>query len=129
MAARTHALPLLALLLALVLAALAHPAPPAVRAKFEYPRPYATRQDSQCNSGSLQCCDSVSTPGNSSVVRRAVRELGVRVAYNQPVGVGCSSIDPINVGGGTSCSSDPVCCEDNSFGLIGIGCTPISIGL
>ncbi|EMD35882.1 hypothetical protein CERSUDRAFT_115798 [Gelatoporia subvermispora B] len=122
-----HAPAALALLLLCALAALAlaHPA------KFEYPRAPARRQDGdgQCSSGTIQCCDSVATPGNSSVVRRAVRELGVRVRYNEPVGVGCSSADPVSVGGGTNCASTPVCCEDNSFGLIGIGCTPISIGL
>ncbi|PBK84068.1 hypothetical protein ARMGADRAFT_943952, partial [Armillaria gallica] len=45
------------------------------------------------------------------------------------VGVTCSPISVIGVGG-TQCNSQAVCCDNNNFnGLIALGCTPLNIGL
>ncbi|TEB28829.1 fungal hydrophobin [Coprinellus micaceus] len=84
---------------------------------------------SQCNTGPIQCCNSVqsaSAPGIAGLLAL----LGVIVGpLTGQVGVTCSPISIIGVPG-NSCSAQPVCCTNNSFnGIIAIGCTPININL
>ncbi|KAF5325506.1 hypothetical protein D9619_009949 [Psilocybe cf. subviscida] len=91
----------------------------------------ARRNDSgpsnQCNTGTLQCCDSVQ-PASSDSVSKLLGLLGIDVSsITALVGVTCS---PITVGGvsGTSCSAQPACCTNDSFnGVVALGCTPISL--
>ncbi|TFK26944.1 fungal hydrophobin [Coprinopsis marcescibilis] len=90
--------------------------------------PLEARQG-QCNTGPIQCCNSVQTakdPATSALLGL----LGIVVQdLNIPIGVTCSPISVIGVPG-NSCSSQPVCCEDNSFkGIVAIGCTPININV
>ncbi|EMD35891.1 hypothetical protein CERSUDRAFT_96116 [Gelatoporia subvermispora B] len=102
-------------LTALALAALAIPAP----------------QDdgsSQCDPDSLYCCDATSS-GNSTYMRAVGSALKMDLVDDKMYATGCSSANPVNVGGGVSCSSIPVCCEGNSFGLIGIGCASIPVNV
>ncbi|KLO09584.1 fungal hydrophobin, partial [Schizopora paradoxa] len=80
-----------------------------------------------CTTGPIQCCNSVvsaSDPDASILLGL----LGIVLQNdNLLVGIGCSPITVIGVDSG-SCSSQPVCCENNSFnGLIAIGCDPINI--
>ncbi|KAI5118057.1 hypothetical protein M0805_005903 [Coniferiporia weirii] len=86
-------------------------------------------QTSQCNTGALQCCQSVQSSSDSGV-SSLLGLLGVVLGgVAVPIGVTCSPISVIGVGG-NSCTANPVCCENNSFnGLIAIGCTPIDLGL
>ncbi|KAF5350883.1 hypothetical protein D9758_010487 [Tetrapyrgos nigripes] len=83
----------------------------------------------QCNTGSLQCCNSVQKASSSSV-GLLLGLLGIVLSdLNVLVGVTCSPISVIGVGG-NSCTAQPVCCENNNFnGIIAIGCTPINLGL
>ncbi|KAF4619456.1 hypothetical protein D9613_005292 [Agrocybe pediades] len=83
----------------------------------------------QCSTGELQCCNSVQA-ANSDAVSKILGLLGVVVQdVTALVGLNCSPISVIGVGG-NSCTAQPVCCTDNSFnGLIAIGCTPININL
>ncbi|KAK7460985.1 sc3 hydrophobin [Stygiomarasmius scandens] len=90
--------------------------------------PLETRQG-QCNTGEIQCCNSVQSANSSSLAGL----LGILGAVLGPitgqVGVTCSPISVIGVGG-NSCTAQPVCCENNSFnGIIALGCTPININL
>ncbi|KAG7451560.1 hydrophobin-251 [Guyanagaster necrorhizus] len=82
-----------------------------------------------CTTGEVQCCQSVQS-ATSTPVSTLLGLLGVVLGnLGVDVGVTCSPISVIGVGG-NSCSTQTVCCEDNSFnGLIAIGCTPINIGL
>ncbi|KAF8072182.1 fungal hydrophobin-domain-containing protein [Lyophyllum atratum] len=84
---------------------------------------------SQCNTGPVQCCNSVQTAG-SDPVAGILGLLGVVVQdINVLVGVTCTPITVIGAGG-DSCTAQPVCCEDNSFhGLVAIGCTPVNLSL
>ncbi|THU90507.1 fungal hydrophobin [Dendrothele bispora CBS 962.96] len=93
------------------------------------PATTVTEPASQCNTGPVQCCNSVQTAG-SPAAAGILGLLGVVVQdLNVPVGLTCSPISVIGVGG-DSCSANPVCCEDNSFnGLIAIGCVPVNINL
>ncbi|KAK0186257.1 fungal hydrophobin-domain-containing protein [Armillaria mellea] len=81
--------------------------------------------------GTAQCCDSTESPSDlSPSVATLLGSLGVVVSdLTADVGVTCSPISVIGVGG-TSCSSQTVCCDDNHFnGLVALGCTPINVGL
>ncbi|PBK86717.1 hypothetical protein ARMGADRAFT_939952, partial [Armillaria gallica] len=56
--------------------------------------------------------------------------LGVAVGQlTGNVGVSCTPITVVGLGG-TQCSDQVVCCDDNNFnGLVSLGCTPLNIGL
>ncbi|EKM51251.1 uncharacterized protein PHACADRAFT_177916 [Phanerochaete carnosa HHB-10118-sp] len=96
-----------------------------------------------CNGGSVQCCNSVQSASSLSPAQNATMHnsfsQGVLEKYgllgaeadgiNVPVGVTCSPLNIIGVGGST-CTSSPVCCNDSSEGgLINIGCIPIMLSL
>ncbi|KAL5501110.1 hypothetical protein ACEPAH_9497 [Sanghuangporus vaninii] len=85
---------------------------------------------SQCNTGELQCCNSVQSSSSDGLVSVLLGLLGVVLGgVNVPIGVTCSPITVIG-SGSAGCTAAPVCCENNNFnGLIAIGCTPISINL
>ncbi|KAF8641759.1 hypothetical protein AX16_009836 [Volvariella volvacea WC 439] len=93
------------------------------------PAPTSTSPASQCNTGSLQCCNSVQA-ASSSAVGLLLGLLGIVISdLTALVGITCSPLTIIG-GGGNSCSAQPVCCQNNSFGgLIAIGCTPVNTNL
>ncbi|TFK73063.1 fungal hydrophobin [Pluteus cervinus] len=83
---------------------------------------------SQCNTGEVQCCNSVQSADDdgSQGLTGLLGILGLGDITGQ-VGLNCSPLSVIGVGG-NSCSSQPVCCENNQFnGLINVGCTPINV--
>ncbi|KAK7681935.1 hypothetical protein QCA50_014897 [Cerrena zonata] len=84
---------------------------------------------SQCNTGPVQCCNSVQK-ANSPAAAGILALLGVVLQdLTVPIGITCSPISVIGLGG-NSCSANPVCCENNSFGgLISIGCVPVDLSL
>jgi hypothetical protein len=84
---------------------------------------------SQCNTGPVQCCNSVTTASNP-VASLLIGLLGILgVGGDVVVGLTCSPLSVIGIGG-NSCSSQPVCCENNNFnGAIAIGCSPINLNL
>ncbi|KAH8823189.1 hydrophobin-251 [Flagelloscypha sp. PMI_526] len=81
----------------------------------------------QCNTGPVQCCNSMSKAGDDSTTK-ILHSLSVKdVAKDVTVGLTCSPVNVIAIGG-NSCNSQPVCCENNNFnGVVAIGCTPINI--
>ncbi|PPR05230.1 hypothetical protein CVT24_010336 [Panaeolus cyanescens] len=83
----------------------------------------------QCNTGTLQCCNSTQA-ANSSAVAGLLGLLGVVVgSVTGLVGLTCSPIDVLGISG-NSCTAQPVCCTNNSFnGIIALGCTPINLNL
>ncbi|KAL0949227.1 hypothetical protein HGRIS_009306 [Hohenbuehelia grisea] len=84
---------------------------------------------SSCNTGPVQCCNSVQSADSKSIAG-LLSVLGVVVSdLTVFVGANCSPISVIGVGG-NSCSASPVCCENNSFGgLIALGCVPVDLSL
>ncbi|KAF7761430.1 fungal hydrophobin [Agaricus bisporus var. burnettii] len=80
--------------------------------------------NSQCDVGTVHCCDSTQN-AKSSGVQNLAKSLGIDLGgVNGLVGLTC------NVLGGSSCSAQPVCCTGNSFGgLIVVGCSPINVSL
>ncbi|ESK95428.1 hydrophobin [Moniliophthora roreri MCA 2997] len=82
-----------------------------------------------CNTGPVQCCNSVQA-ANSPAAAGLLGLLGVVVQdVTAQVGLTCSPITVLGLGG-NSCSAQTVCCENNNFnGIVALGCTPINIGL
>ena len=69
---------------------------------------------SQCNTGAIQCCDSVQS-ASSTGVSSLLGLLGIVLEnLNIPVGLNCSPLSIIGIGG-NSCTAAPVCCENNTF--------------
>ncbi|KAK0438843.1 fungal hydrophobin-domain-containing protein [Armillaria borealis] len=69
-----------------------------------------------CATGSAQCCDSTqSSTDLSAPVSSLLGLLGVVVGQlTGNVGVSCSPITVVGLGG-TQCSNQVVCCDDNNF--------------
>ncbi|KAF5325911.1 hypothetical protein D9611_000563 [Ephemerocybe angulata] len=103
---------------------------------------------SQCNTGPIQCCNSLQA-ANVPAVSTLLGLLGIVV---QPitalVGLTCSPISVIALPGNSwsvssssevtrvqythyvNSSAQPVCCTNNSFnGIVALGCTPVNINL
>ena len=82
-----------------------------------------------CNTGALQCCNTVGQSGDSAVTAGLPALLQVVLkGLNIPIGLNCDPITVIGAGISSSCKAQPVCCSDNSSGgLISLGCVPISL--
>ncbi|PFH45560.1 hypothetical protein AMATHDRAFT_158744 [Amanita thiersii Skay4041] len=84
------------------------------------------RGGGQCNSGSVQCCETTQSPKDAGPTTiEQLKAVGVDVnSLTGLIGLNCS---PISVGSDT-CSSQTVCCTNNYYdGLINVGCTTIII--
>ncbi|ESK86853.1 hydrophobin [Moniliophthora roreri MCA 2997] len=88
-----------------------------------------TQPASQCNTGPIQCCNSVES-AKSDPVTKLLGLLNVVLSdLNIQVGLTCSPISILG-GGGAGCVAQPVCCQNNEFnGVIAIGCVPVNINL
>ncbi|TFK37335.1 fungal hydrophobin-domain-containing protein [Crucibulum laeve] len=98
--------------------------------RWETPAPTPA---SQCtgSTGAVQCCNSTQDSQNLSTQLTGILGLlGVVVGdLTALVGVTCSPITAIGVGG-NSCNSQAVCCSNNSFnGVVALGCTPVNLSL
>ncbi|KAF8652355.1 hypothetical protein AX16_004385 [Volvariella volvacea WC 439] len=84
---------------------------------------------SQCNTGSTQCCNSVQD-AKSPLTSTLAGLLGIVLGpITGQVGINCTPIDIIGVGG-NSCTTQPVCCTGNNYnGLLVVGCTPLNVNL
>ncbi|KAI9069450.1 fungal hydrophobin [Trametes sanguinea] len=83
-----------------------------------------------CNTGVMQCCNSVKTATDPTVAAIIPLDLiGVVLGdVNALVGIDCSPIEVVGVGAGNSCNAHPVCCENNSLGsAVSIGCVPVTV--
>ncbi|KAF8068727.1 hydrophobin-251 [Lyophyllum atratum] len=84
---------------------------------------------SQCNTGSLQCCNTLQS-ATSDPAAGLLALLGIVVQdVTAQVGVTCSPISVLGVGG-NSCTAQPVCCTGNTFhGVVTLGCSPVNLSL
>ncbi|KAI9063622.1 fungal hydrophobin [Trametes sanguinea] len=80
-----------------------------------------------CNTGPIQCCNSVES-STSAAGSAILSLLGLVIQdVGATIGLGCSPISAIGVGQ-SSCSANPVCCENNNVGgLISVGCVPVEL--
>ncbi|KAL0948211.1 hypothetical protein HGRIS_010817 [Hohenbuehelia grisea] len=88
-----------------------------------------TEPAGQCNTGSIQCCNSTKK-ASDPVVGILAGLLGIVLGpITGQVGLTCTPLSVIGLGG-NSCTAQPVCCTGNSFnGLIVLGCSPINLNL
>ncbi|KAK0187180.1 hydrophobin-315 [Armillaria mellea] len=86
-----------------------------------------------CESGPVQCCNSMETAKTLS--SGTLGELGILAALVQaftgPIGVTCSPLSVLALlPNGAQCTEQTVCCDNNNFnGVVALGCTPINVGL
>ncbi|EAU90201.1 hypothetical protein CC1G_05739 [Coprinopsis cinerea okayama7 len=83
-----------------------------------------------CNTGPVQCCETrFSAQSREANLLTSLLGLDLGGILGD-IASGCSPLSVVGVGGGTRCSSAPVCCTDNKFnGLINVGCVPVTVGL
>ncbi|KAL1944042.1 hypothetical protein VTO73DRAFT_3860 [Trametes versicolor] len=87
--------------------------PPPVTKTVTVTAPAATPTGGSCSTGPIQCCNSLES-ANSGAGSLLLGLLGIVVqGLDVVLGLDCSPISVIGVGGG-SCNSNVVCCEDNS---------------
>ncbi|PPQ87589.1 hypothetical protein CVT25_006077 [Psilocybe cyanescens] len=91
----------------------------------------AGEPSSQCNTGPVQCCNQVGTA--KTIIANDARFANLLDTFVGPataiLGVSCTPVSVIGVGG-NSCTAQPVCCTGNQFnGLINVGCTPVNANL
>ncbi|KAH7886732.1 fungal hydrophobin-domain-containing protein [Phlebopus sp. FC_14] len=97
-------------------------------AVFAVATPHVARQSSQCDTGSLSCCNSVQS-ADSSTVTSLLSALGIVLGdITGEVGIGCTPITVVGTGSGATCTQQPVCCTNNYYnGLVNVGCSPITL--
>jgi len=85
--------------------------------------------ENSCNSGAVQCCDQ-QFDSNSDETSLLAGIVGADIApITAQAGVTCTPVTGIGASG-TSCSTQPVCCEDNNFyGFVAFGCNPVNANL
>ncbi|KXN84421.1 60S ribosomal protein L27-A, partial [Leucoagaricus sp. SymC.cos] len=102
------------------------PKPPARRSRTHMARhgkPSGVPSGSNCSTGPVQCCNSVTHSSHESATTVA-QGLGLILPPDVAVGLTCSPLSVIGIGG-NQCNAQTVCCDNNNFnGLIAVGCTP-----
>ncbi|KAJ3476688.1 hypothetical protein NLI96_g10989 [Meripilus lineatus] len=83
-------------------------------------------QTNSCNTGPVQCCNSLQSTKDNAPLNLLLGLLGVVLGPVEAlVGLTCSPISVIGVGS-SGCNTSPVCCTNNNVGgLISVGCIPI----
>ncbi|KAF8149337.1 fungal hydrophobin [Crassisporium funariophilum] len=104
--------------------------------------------ENSCNTGSVQCCmplflrcyletadffltgNSVHE-ANSDYFQTYLGLVGIVTGpLTGQAGITCTPVTVIGVGSGASCSSQPVCCSDNTYnGVVAMGCSPVNISV
>ncbi|KIJ53975.1 hypothetical protein M422DRAFT_241239 [Sphaerobolus stellatus SS14] len=84
----------------------------------------------QCNTGTLSCCQSVSSVDESGLSPDLLTGLlGALGPVPILLGLGCTPVTVIGATQGASCSQQPACCSGDSSGdgLVTANCSPISL--
>ncbi|KAI6142665.1 hydrophobin-3 precursor [Pisolithus tinctorius] len=85
---------------------------------------------SQCNTGTLSCCSQVQTVCDVQNLFSAsgLTAVAASVPVSALVGVSCTPVTVAGTGSGAQCSTQPVCCTDNTFlGTANMGCMPVNV--
>ncbi|KIK80548.1 hypothetical protein PAXRUDRAFT_833459 [Paxillus rubicundulus Ve08.2h10] len=83
---------------------------------------------SQCNTGSMQCCNNVQSASSLNQLFSYFGVIDALAGVTGNVGTDCTPITVVGTGSGADCTAQPVCCTDNQFnGLVNVGCTPINL--
>ncbi|KIM61504.1 hypothetical protein SCLCIDRAFT_1215971 [Scleroderma citrinum Foug A] len=93
------------------------------------PEPVARGGGASCSNGTAQCCNST-YENNATNTNLLEGLLGIvlDVTAQGLLGLDCSPITVIGLGGGASCTQQAVCCQGTDFtGLVNIGCTNLNL--
>ncbi|KAH8995790.1 hypothetical protein EDB86DRAFT_3077349 [Lactarius hatsudake] len=91
-----------------------------------YPPPHPTPV-SQCNTGPVQCCNTLTSTSNPILALLSGLLLPIGTIIDPSLAVGLSCIPIVS---SVQCTSSPVCCTGFSqYGLINVGCTTFNFGL
>ncbi|KAG0708435.1 fungal hydrophobin [Suillus ampliporus] len=83
----------------------------------------------QCDTGSIQCCQSAMTFAAAEQAFPAFDLAAIDAWADALVGLTCSPLSVVGTGSGCAANQEPLCCEGNSYnGLVNLGCSPINIG-
>ncbi|TFK66060.1 hydrophobin [Pluteus cervinus] len=86
------------------------------------------RQAGGCNTGSIFCCSSLIASDSATALQlEGILDI-TPPGLTGLIGLGCSPLSILGLGG-NSCSTQPVCCTGNTFGLLTFGCTTINLNL
>ncbi|KAG0708440.1 fungal hydrophobin [Suillus ampliporus] len=84
---------------------------------------------SQCDTGSISCCQSTMTYAAAQELFPEYNLAAVDALVDLAVGLTCSGVTVVGTGSGCAANQEPLCCEDNKYnGVINVGCSPINIG-
>ncbi|EAU86723.2 hypothetical protein CC1G_06484 [Coprinopsis cinerea okayama7 len=92
----------------------------------------APSDSNQCNGGQVQCCNKVQDSKSLDAgVKGLLGVLNIDLSQlTGQVGVTCTAVNVVGVGGGSHCSNQAVCCNNNNFnGVVALGCTPINVSV
>ncbi|CAL1702800.1 unnamed protein product [Somion occarium] len=90
--------------------------------------PFSKRD--QCNTGSVQCCNTIQ-PANAPEIAKLLGGILPIVIQgtNTPIGVTCTPFNIGGAGGGGNCAATPSCCKETRDAhdgtTVGIDCSPI----
>ncbi|KAG1738127.1 fungal hydrophobin [Suillus paluster] len=91
---------------------------------------FAVANDGQCNTGSIQCCESSTTVSNYNAQSGLSGLLSIVTDVVGLVGLNCSPLSVIGLGSGCEANQEPLCCSNNQYnGLVNLGCSPINLNL
>ncbi|RPD58200.1 fungal hydrophobin [Lentinus tigrinus ALCF2SS1-7] len=81
-----------------------------------------------CSTGAVQCCQHLED-ANSAAGAALLSAVGIAVqGVTGQLGTQCSPISAVGVGGGSACSANAVCCQNNNVGgLLSVGCIPVQL--
>ncbi|KAJ3483225.1 hypothetical protein NLI96_g6453 [Meripilus lineatus] len=81
-----------------------------------------------CNTGPVQCCNSLQSTQNNPLLSTLLGLIGVAAGpVDALVGLTCNPIQVIGLGQ-SGCNTSPVCCTNNNVGgLISVGCVPVTL--
>ncbi|KAI0075016.1 fungal hydrophobin [Panus rudis PR-1116 ss-1] len=82
-----------------------------------------------CNTGPVQCCNSVQPAGApSSVGAGGLLDIPVALQnLNIPIGLQCNPISVIALASGGNCNGQTACCDHVTDGLVGLNCVPLNV--
>ncbi|KAH7916584.1 fungal hydrophobin-domain-containing protein [Hygrophoropsis aurantiaca] len=85
---------------------------------------------SQCNTGPIQCCESMKSANDESI-QGLLGKLNIAPdSIIGQVGLQCTPITGALTGSGATCSQEPVCCTNNNYnGFVNVGCSPVNLNL
>ncbi|KAF8799976.1 fungal hydrophobin [Phlegmacium glaucopus] len=85
--------------------------------------------ENSCNTGPVQCCNQYHQASSSQAdFLKGIFNIAAG-PISGDVGATCTPITGIGASG-TSCSSQPVCCNNNKFeGVVAFGCSPINFNV